>query len=94
MISSNLRDEQIAVAQIIVRDLDEDVKLRLQRRARRHGRSMEDEIRHILRDAAKLPPRPVAGLGTRIAELFREAEFSLEVPELRGTAAQAPEFAE
>ncbi|MGC8519811.1 MAG: FitA-like ribbon-helix-helix domain-containing protein [Steroidobacteraceae bacterium] len=41
------------MAQIIVRQLDDDVKARLQRRADRHGRSMEAEVRDILRAAAK-----------------------------------------
>jgi plasmid stability protein len=82
------------MAQIIVRDLEEDVKQRLKRRAQRHGRSMEDEIRHILRDAAKQPARPAAGLGTRIVELFSETGFELEIPELRGAAAKPAEFEE
>ena len=39
------------MAQVLVRNLDDDVKTRLQQRARRHGRSMEEEIRDILRQA-------------------------------------------
>ena len=35
------------MAQIIVRDLDDDVKWRLQRRAKQHGNSMEAEVRNI-----------------------------------------------
>ena len=41
------------MAQFVVRNLEEDVKIRLKRRAARHGRSMEDEVRDILRDAVK-----------------------------------------
>ena len=41
------------MAQVIVRNLDDAVKRKLQRRAARHGRSMEEEIRDILRDAVK-----------------------------------------
>lgn len=41
------------MAQFIVRDLEDDVKMRLKRRAIKHGRSMEEEVRHILRDAVK-----------------------------------------
>ena len=33
------------MAQVIVRRLEEEVKTRLQRRARRHGRSVEEEVR-------------------------------------------------
>jgi plasmid stability protein len=41
------------MAQLVVRDLEEEMKARLKRRAERHGRSMEDEIRRILRNAVK-----------------------------------------
>ena len=37
------------MAQVIVRNLDDAVKRKLQRRAARHGHSMEAEIRDILR---------------------------------------------
>src|SRR5215467_1417228 len=36
---------------LTVRNIGDDVKHRLRLRAARHGRSMEDEIRHILADA-------------------------------------------
>ena len=35
------------MAQFIVRNLEEDVKARLKRRAAQYGRSMEEEVRHI-----------------------------------------------
>ena len=80
------------MAQIVVRDLEEDVKQRLKRRALRHGRSMEDEIRHILRDATRQSATASVGLGTRIAEIFKEADFVVEIPELRGALAKPAEF--
>jgi phosphopantothenoylcysteine decarboxylase/phosphopantothenate--cysteine ligase len=40
------------MASITIRQLDEDLKRRLRLRAARHGRSMEDEARTILRSAA------------------------------------------
>ena len=40
------------MAQLVVRNVENAVKLRLQRRARRNGRSMEEEVREILRNAA------------------------------------------
>jgi plasmid stability protein len=94
MISSKLFGEGAAMAQIIVRDLEEDVKQRIKRRAQRHGRSMEDEIRHILRDAAKQPAKSLGGLGTRVAALFHETGFGLEVPEVRGHPATPAKFDE
>ena len=74
------------MAQLVVRNLDEEVKVKLRRRAAAHGRSMEEEVRAILRDAVKDEARPRGGLGTRIAARFagiglREGE---EIPELRG----------
>lgn len=77
-----------AVAQFVVRDLEEEVKARLKRRAERNGRSMEDEIRHILRNAAKDSSRPIAMLGSRIAERFSGRGLTAELPELRGHAAR------
>ena len=41
------------MAQLVVRNIENEVKVKLQRRARRNGRSMEEEVREILRDAAK-----------------------------------------
>ena len=74
------------MAQLVVRNLDEEVKARLRRRAAEHGRRMEEEVRAILREAVKEEAGPKGGLGTEIAALFRgiglrEGE---ELPELRG----------
>ena len=35
------------MAQFVVRNLEEEVKARLQRRAARHGQSMEEEVRDL-----------------------------------------------
>ena len=59
------------MAQLVVRNLDDEVKAKLRRRATAHGRSMEEEVRAILRDAVKEEARPKGGLGTRIAARFR-----------------------
>lgn len=80
------------MAQFIVRDLEEDVKTRLKRRAKRHGRSMEEEVRHILRDAVKEQNQPVAKLGSRIAARFVKAGLTTQLPELRGQAPQSAKF--
>lgn len=80
------------MAQFIVRRLEEDVKARLKRRAKRHGRSMEDEVRHILRNAAKDDNKPVARLGSRIAARFRKAGLTADLPELRGQSPRSADF--
>ena len=43
----------IAVAQLIVRNLDEDLVQRLKRRAAAHGRSAEEEHRRLLRQVLR-----------------------------------------
>jgi plasmid stability protein len=60
------------------------VKPRLKRRAAHHGRSTEEEVRHILRDAVKEQSQPVARLGSRIASRFAKAGLTSGLPELRG----------
>jgi hypothetical protein len=63
--------------------------MRLQRRARRHGRSTEEEVREILRNAVKDESAPTKPLGTRLRERFAVIGLQDELPELRGEIAQA-----
>lgn len=74
----------MAMAQLVVRGMEEDVKARLRRRAKRNGRSMEEEVRHILRNAVKEEVRDRRGLGTRIAARFAKIGLAIDVPEVRG----------
>ena len=46
------------MASITVRNLDGEVKSRLRTRAAENGRSMEEEVRMILRQAVELEPEP------------------------------------
>jgi plasmid stability protein len=80
------------MAQLLVRNIEKKVKLRLQRRAKRNGRSMEEEVRDILRDAVKGEEPTGGGLGTEIAELFSKAGFDEGIPELRGFKIKPPHF--
>ena len=72
------------MAQFVVRNIEAEVKVRLRRRAKRHGHSMEEEVRDILRNAAKEEYTPEGGLGTEIASLFTKVGLDTEIPELRG----------
>lgn len=78
------------MAQLVVRNIDETVKARLQKRARAHGHSMEEEVRQILRDATRQPEAGILGLGTRIAAHFRG--IGLKDGELQLPPRQAPRF--
>ena len=83
------------MAQLVVRNLEQSVKTKLQRRAKRHGRSMEEEIREILRDATKDEIKQPRKLGTEISDLFRGIGLNEgeEFPELR-IKLQIPDFEE
>ena len=72
------------MAQLVVRNIETAVKERLQRRARRKGRSMEEEVRDILRSAVQEADEPSGGLGTEISALFAKAGLDSDIPELRG----------
>ena len=82
------------MAQIVVRNLEQTVKTRLQRRAKRNGRSMEAEVRDILRAAANEKESAKPGLGTRIAALFEGTGLHFEAPELRGHTVKPVSFDE
>jgi antitoxin FitA len=80
------------MGQLVVRNIENAVKTRLQRRARRHGRSMEEEVRDILRSAVSAEETPSGGLGTDISQLFIKAGLSSDVGELRGYAIAPAKF--
>jgi plasmid stability protein len=83
------------MAQLIVRNIEDDVKERLVQRARRHGRSMEEEVRDILRQAVRSDRKaaPETGLGTRLANFFEAHGFDeLEIDELKGREARPATF--
>ena len=82
------------MAQFIVRHLEDDVKARLKRRADRHGRSMEEEARHILRNAVKEENKPAPRLGSRISQRFRKAGLTRVLPELHGQLPRSTDFDE
>jgi plasmid stability protein len=75
------------MAQFTVRHLEDEVALRLKQRAALRGRSMEEEVRRILRDAVRdelAPQRP----GSRMAARFAGLGFEEGLPELRGQPAE------
>ena len=82
------------MAQLVVRNLEDSVKKRLQRRAAKNGRSMEEEVRDILRNAAKEESAPSEGLGTAIAALFKGVGLTEDIPELRGFTIEPVKFDE
>lgn len=80
------------MAQLVVRNLEDDIRNKLKERARKHGRSMEEEVRAILRSAVMSRKPPSAGLGSRLSALFGPLGFKGEFPELRGHPMEPPVF--
>jgi plasmid stability protein len=78
------------MAQLVVRNINETIKARLKRRAARRGRSVEAEIRDILRRAVEEETFGDGGLGTRIARRFAGRGIDSEIPEWRGEEAYRP----
>jgi plasmid stability protein len=72
------------MAQLIVRNIEDEVKDRLAQRARRHGHSMEEEVRDILRNAVRETPQASAeDFGSRFAAFFEGLDMP-EIEEVRG----------
>lgn len=76
------------MAQLVVRHLDEQVKVGLRRRAARAGRSMEEEVRLILREAVREEAPGAEPLGKRLRALFVGIGLDEDIPELRGQPAR------
>jgi plasmid stability protein len=85
---------EVAVAQILIRKLDQQVKTRIQRRARRNGRSMEAEAREMLAIASLAEETPAVGFGSATVALFSGSGVYLDEPikEIRGMRMQIPDF--
>ena len=82
------------MAQILVRNLEDRLKMRLQTRAKRHGHSMEAEAREILRNALREEETPKRGLGSEMVAMFSGSGVYLEEPiaEIRGMRMEIPDF--
>jgi plasmid stability protein len=80
------------MAQLVVRNLDDDVKAKLQQRARQHGRSTEEEVREILRDAVRNESQKTEPLGRRLRALFDDIGLEEDILEWRGQPAEPATF--
>jgi antitoxin FitA len=94
------------MAQLIVREIDDDTRERLKARAVRNGRSLEAEARSILEEAASEEARPVLrnderGFGDLMYERFKDAgltedelrRFNIGISEINSMSAmRIPDF--
>ena len=72
------------MAKLIIRNLEKTVATKLRHLAKRHGRSLEEEVQEILRKSVYEEEAPVGGLGSEIAALYAKTGLASEIPELRG----------
>jgi len=83
------------MGQLLVRRFDDDLKRRLRERAVRHGVSMEEEARTILQATLLKDESRKPGLGTQIAELFKDIPDNDEpLPSVPDTPARPASFDE
>lgn len=70
------------MSSITIRKLDDRLKQKLRVRAAENGRSMEEEVRVILRvELNREPAAPAKNLGTAIHELFKPfGGVQLDIP--------------
>ncbi len=67
---------------IVIPNLDDDIKSRLQKRAEKHGRSLEEEVKEILRTALSENNKHSLNLATTIEQRFANLE-EFELPEIK-----------
>lgn len=67
------------MATLTIRNLDDDLKSSLRVQAARHGQSMEEEVRGILRQALS-KPIPTTGLGQRLTSRFQAVATEFPIP--------------
>ncbi len=76
------------MASLTIRNIDDSLKTTLRLSAARHGRSMEEEARQILRHAL-LRETSSIGLGSRIAQRFAEVG-GVDLPEVTRSIPRPP----
>jgi plasmid stability protein len=80
------------MAQILVRNIEDGVKEALRSRAKRHGTSLEEYVRDVLR-AEAVRREPEVGLGTQIANLFKDCPYEMpDLEALRDDSWRIPDF--
>ncbi|MEA3468501.1 MAG: toxin-antitoxin system [Thermodesulfobacteriota bacterium] len=80
------------MAQILIRNIDKDIKDRLRKRAIKHGTSMEAEVRSILANVLKQQKTTTGSLGTAIATRFSTIGLDTPLPELHGQIISPVDF--
>lgn len=83
--------EASAIASIVIRNLDPRLKETLRVRAAKNGRSMEAELREIVRDALKVDMKLEENLAVAIRRQV-EPFGGLDIPEHPDAPSEPPRF--
>lgn len=78
---------------LTIRNVDDATKQRLRVRAARHGVSMEEEVRRILKEALRPEDAP-SGLGRRLRDRFSGLAAEEFVAPVRQAPRRAPQWDE
>jgi len=65
------------MAQVLIRNIDEDTIASLKLRADMNGRSLEQELRIILKNAAPLSPDELVATSRRLRGAFAKEDFDV-----------------
>ena len=76
------------MASLTIRNIEDSLKAKLRLRAARHGRSMEEEARQLLRQGLATH-QASTGLGSRISGRFREAG-GVDLPDAKRSLPRRP----
>ncbi|HQC97569.1 MAG TPA: plasmid stabilization protein [Aquabacterium sp.] len=77
------------MAQLATRNLEDDAKVRVRRRAAAHGTSQEGEVRRVLRHAVAGDDTHASVLGSPITTRFARVRLTEPIPELTGQGIHA-----
>lgn len=66
------------MAQVLIRNIDDDTLEALKIRAKLHGRSLEAELREIVRTSAPLSPSEKVEVSRRLREAFAHEVFDIK----------------
>jgi antitoxin FitA len=98
-IDGRLTQEAVAMTSLTIRNLDSDTKQKFRELAARHGRSMEEEARSMIRAAVNdnpatgSRPKKDESMWDVIMELREKyGTFELEIPERRASTREPPSF--
>jgi plasmid stability protein len=80
-----------AMAQVLIRNIDEQVVLQLKQRAARQGQSMEQYVRDLLRNAVSQPALDRAAVFAQLDALVGSVEYPNGVVALISDARQETE---